>query len=163
MQHDTGIYLFLRQPTVFFGVTHWILTLFTLQTQLYSFLTCKGRGLSVRGLQTIVFLGFHISCCSSLCQKTVRWYLGNCRLRGRAPDSTRAPRVSRGRHVMMCQPASHHNGLPARRRSLAKSVHIMDRMTNGNLSQMQSLLLDTIGGRIFVTFSLIKPSNLKFY
>lgn len=91
MQHDTKMYLFLRD------VTHFSLSaynththvrfnshlLFTLQTQLYPSLTFRGGVPSIRALQTIVF---HVSCCSSLCQKTVRWYLGNCGLWGREPD-----------------------------------------------------------------------------
>lgn len=59
-------------------------------------LTCRSGVVPLRLLQTIVFV-FYISCCSSLCQKTARWYLGNCRLWGRAPDSTRAPGVSKGK------------------------------------------------------------------
>lgn len=74
--------------------------------------------------------------------KTLRWYLGNCRQWGRAPDSTRAPRVIKGRDVMMCQPASHHVWLPARRRSPAKSVYIIDRMEK---QQMQSDAVCTLG------------------
>lgn len=44
---------------------------------------------------------------------------------------------------MMCQPASHHTGLLARPRSPAKSVLIMDRMTNSILSHIHSALLHT--------------------
>lgn len=102
-----------------------------------------------------LFLRFHIPRCSSLCQKTVRWYLGNCRLWGREPDSTRALAVSRGGGgVTMCQPTSHHTGLPARPRSPDKSVLIMDRMTNSSLSHMQSAVFHTDGGTC-----VIQPSN----
>lgn len=46
---------------------------------------------------------FHISCVSSLGQKNiVRWYLGDCRPWGRAPVSTRAPTVSKGRGASWC-------------------------------------------------------------
>lgn len=71
-------------------------------------------------------------------RKLLRWYLRNCRLWRREPESTRVPDFSRGRDVVMCQPASHHTGLPARPRSLAKSVLIMDRMTNSSLSHMRA-------------------------
>lgn len=49
---------------------------------------------------------------------------------------------------MMCQPASHHAWLPAKRRSPAKSVYIIDGTENSNLSQMQSVHLDTMGAVI---------------
>lgn len=41
-------------------------------------------------------LFLHLPRWSTLCQKTVRWYLGNCRLWGREPDSTSALAVSGG-------------------------------------------------------------------
>lgn len=52
---------------------------------------------------------------------------------------------AKGRVVMMCQPASHHVWLPARRSSPVKSVYIIDRMKNSKLSQMQSVVVDTMG------------------
>lgn len=105
--------------------------------------------LSQHTVSRLLFLCFHVPRCSTRCQKMVRWYLGNCRIWGREPESSRVPTISRGRDAMMlCQPASHHTGLPARPRSPAKSVLIMDRMTNSSLSHMHSALLRTEGDNV---------------
>lgn len=67
------------------------------------------------------------------------------------------PESAWGRDVIMCQPASHHVWLAARRRSPDKSVYIIDRMKN---RQMQSIHSDTMGARACVRLSpLMKPSE----
>lgn len=62
----------------------------------------------------------HFQVFPSAVRKAARWYLGDCRLRGRAPGSTRAPTVSEervmgvgGEAVMTCRPASRHAGAPS--------------------------------------------------
>lgn len=52
---------------------------------------------------------------------------------------------AKGRDVMMCQPTSHHVWLPAMQRSPARSVYIIGRMRNSNLSQMRFVHWDTMG------------------
>lgn len=95
------------------------------------------------------------------------WVTAGCEVEHQAPPERLES--AKGKDVMMCQLASHHIWLPARRRSPAKSVYIIDRMKNSNLSLMQCVRFDTMGATcvqpdvfMFVCMSMPKMS-LRMY
>lgn len=125
----------------------------------YPLLTCSGGVLWVRGLTADNRVSaFHISCSSSLCQNLKKkkrwgdiWLTPGCEVEHQAPPER--PQSAKGRNVMMCQPASRHAWLPARRRSPTRSVYIIDRMKNSNLSRMRPAHLDTMGLHMRAVFN----------
>ncbi len=155
MQLDTETSLFLRELTHFSLSTRMTPcnVLFSPSSHFkHSFvfpLTSRGGALSIRGLQTIVFPCFTSHAVLPSVKKKNKkrwgdiWVTAGCEVEHQTPPERLES--ARGRDVMMCQPASHHVWLPARRRSPAKPVYIIDRMKNSNLSQMQSAHLDTMG------------------
>lgn len=164
MQLDTEIYLSLRELTQFPQST-----LMTPRDIFSPYLLTSNAALSFPNTQRWSSLNmtpaydcvsvFHISCCSFPLSKTQWgdiWVTAGCEVEHQAPPER--PESARGRDVMMCQPASHHVWLPARQRSPAKSVYIIDRMKNSNLSQMQSVHWDKMGVIYCMMFSpVIKP------
>lgn len=79
------------------------------------------------------------------------WLTPGCEVEHQAPPER--PQSAKGRNVMMCQPASRHAWLPARRRSPTRSVYIIDRMKNSNLSRMRPAHLDTMGLHMRAVFN----------
>lgn len=79
------------------------------------------------------------------------WLTPGCEVEHQAPPER--PQSAKGRNVMMCQPASRHAWLPARRRSPTRSVYIIDRMKNSNLNRMRPAHLDTMGLHMRAVFN----------
>lgn len=79
------------------------------------------------------------------------WLTPGCEVEHQAPPER--PQSAKGRNVMMCQPAFRHAWLPARRRSPTRSVYIIDRMKNSNLSRMRPAHLDTMGLHMRAVFN----------
>lgn len=152
MQREPEIYLFLQEQTQFsFGTcnTHVAFNSRCLHTwntassfpwhsevEVFKYTACR----------RLCFCVSHLILFFPLSKKKKRgdiWVTAGCEVEHQTlPECLES---ARGRDVMMCQPTSHHVWLPARRRSPAKSVYIIDRMKNSNLSQMQSAHLDTMG------------------
>lgn len=94
----------------------------------------------------------HFQVFPSAVRKAARWYLGDCRLRGRAPGSTRAPPVSEERVMgvgggLSRRVGRHHvtPGLRASRRAPTRSGHVMDVMKSSKFSLMRPAHKDTMG------------------